>query len=276
MLNDGRGSTASALLVRRGRVAAVGRLEDVEKQDGARDAQRIDLEGATVVPGFQDAHGHLADLGAALETLDLSAATSYEDVIDRVRREAARVPEGTWVQGHGWDETTWPVKHLPHHALLSAQVDKHPVFLVRADGHAALVNRAALALAKLDGVLDQEPKVQGGRVLLDDEHHASGVLLEAAMDNVQRLIPPPDVRTRRRRIAAAQQYLISRGITCVHDMGTTPADLEVLKDLRAARALKLRVVSYLDGDGVLDDALLKDMPLAADDAEWLCAPRAGP
>jgi predicted amidohydrolase YtcJ len=272
MLNDGRGSTASALLVRRGRVAAVGRLEDVEKQDGARDAQRIDLEGATVVPGFQDAHGHLADLGAALETLDLSAATSYEDVIDRVRREAARVPEGTWVQGHGWDETTWPVKHLPHHALLSAQVDKHPVFLVRADGHAALVNRAALALAKLDGVLDQEPKVQGGRVLLDDEHHASGVLLEAAMDNVQRLIPPPDVRTRRRRIAAAQQYLISRGITCVHDMGTTPADLEVLKDLRAARALKLRVVSYLDGDGVLDDALLKDMPLAADDAEWLCAP----
>jgi predicted amidohydrolase YtcJ len=164
------------------------------------------------------------------------------------------------------------VKRLPHHGLLSAQVEKHPVFLLRADGHAALVNRAALALAKLDGVLDTEPKIQGGRVLLDDEHRASGVLLEAAMESVQRLIPPPDVRTRRRRLLAAQQHLISRGVTCVHDMGTTPADLEVLKDLRAAHALKLRVVAYLDGDGVLDDAGLKDMPLAPDDAEWLCAP----
>jgi hypothetical protein len=272
LLNDGRGSVATALLVRRGKVAAVGRLEDIEKQDGARDAQRIDLEGATVVPGLQDAHGHLADLGAALETLDVSTATSYEDLIDRVRREAARLPAGAWIVGRGWDETAWPIKRFPHHLLLSAQVEKHPVYLVRADGHAALVNRAALTLAKLDGVFDAEPKIQGGRVLLDEERRASGILLEAAMDTVQRLIPPADARTRRRRLLAAQQHVLARGVTCVHDMGTTPADLEVLKELRAAHALRLRVVAYVDGDGVLDDAALKDLPLAADEAEWLCAP----
>jgi predicted amidohydrolase YtcJ len=271
-LNDGRGTIASALLAEGGRVAAVGRLEDIEKLDAARNAQRIDLGGDTALPGLQDAHGHLAALGASLESLDIAGAQSYEDLIERVRKEAARLPEGTWIVARGWDETTWPIKSFPHHILLSAQVPKHPVFLERADGHAALVNRAALAIAKLDGEFDTAPKIQGGRVLLDDERRASGILLESAMELVRREIPPPDARTRKRRMLAAQQHLLARGLTAVHDMGTDPADLRVLDEMRRSHALRLRVIAYVDGDGLLDEKALKDLPLAADAGDWLSAP----
>jgi predicted amidohydrolase YtcJ len=272
VLNDGRGTVASALLARDGRIVGIGRLEDLEKIDAARGAQRVDLDGATALPGLEDAHGHLAALGASLEELDLASATSYEELIERVHKQAERSPEGTWIVARGWDETAWQGKQFPHHILLSAQVPKHPVFLERADGHAALVNRAALALAKLDGVFDAEPKIQGGRVLLDDEHRASGVLLEAAMETVRKLIPSLDPATRKRRLLAAQQYLLARGLTCVHDMGTDLADLQVLKELRAANALHLRVVAYVDGDGVLDEKTLKGLPLAADDGDRLATP----
>jgi predicted amidohydrolase YtcJ len=272
VLNDGRGTIASALLVQDGRVAAVGRLEDVEKLDPAHTAQRIDLGGATALPGLQDAHGHLAALGESLESLDLTHVASYEELIQRVSQEAQRLPEGTWIVARGWDESTWPSTALPHHILLSAQVPKHPVFLERRDGHAALVNHAALVLAKLDGVFDAEPKVQGGRVVLDEEHRASGILLEAGMDLVRQLIPPPDAKVRQRRLLAAQQHLLARGLTAVHDMGTDPADLQILKELRASHSLRLRVVAYVDGDGVLDDKALKDLPVTADEGDWLSAP----
>jgi predicted amidohydrolase YtcJ len=271
-LNDGRGTIASALLSEGGKVTAVGRLEDIEKLDAARTAQRIDLGGGTALPGLQDSHGHLAALGAELDSIDLASASSYEDMIERVRKESARLPEGAWIVARGWDETAWPTKEFPHHILLSAQVPKNPVFLERADGHAALVNRAALALVKLDGELDAEPKIQGGRVLLDDEHRASGILLEAAMELVRQKIPPPDSKTRKRRLHAAQQHLLARGLTAVHDMGTDPADLAVLQEMLRSHALRLRVVSYIDGDGVLDDKSLKDLPLAGDAGDWLSAP----
>lgn len=271
-LNDGRGTLVEALLSNEGRVVAVGKLAEVAARPDAQNCVRIDLHGATAVPGLQDAHGNLEAFARSLEEVDLSHASSYEDVIARVKARAAELKPGTWILGRGWDQNTWVEPDLPHHFLLSTAVPKHPVYLERVDGHAALVNAAALALAKLDTILDPPPKVPGGRVLVDESHRASGVLLDAATELVRRVMPEVDVETRTRQFLAAQEVLLSKGLTCVHDLGTSRATLAMLETLRKQKKLALRVVAYVDGQGELKTETLAGLPLKPDALDILSVP----
>jgi predicted amidohydrolase YtcJ len=271
-LNDEQNTVATALLVKDGRVIAAGDRAEIEKRPEAASAKRVDLLQGTAVPGLQDAHGHLEWFAGALETLDLRGAPSYAAMIERVRGVAQKQKEGTWIVGRGWDQNQWADKALPHHLLLSSQVPKHPVFLLRVDGHAALVNKAALVAAKLDGVIDPDLKIAGGRVVTDDEGLASGVLLDEAIQCVEKLIPLEDVKVRLARMMRAQDSLLALGLTAVHDMGTKPATLALLKDMRRAGQLKLRVVSYIWGNGELTDESLKDLPLTDPGVDRLCIP----
>src|SRR5690606_9326610 len=116
-----------ALSVQAGRIVRGG------SPDPAVDAHHVDLPPtAFVMPGLQDAHGHLAGLGDALAELDLVGPGSYAEVVDKARAVAARLPPGTWVVGRGWDQNDWPEgqRALPHHRELSAAIPDHPVWLV--------------------------------------------------------------------------------------------------------------------------------------------------
>jgi predicted amidohydrolase YtcJ len=270
--NDGRGTVVQALLEVDGRVVALGPLKDIEARPEAKGAKKVDLKGATAVPGLQDAHGHLESYGASLEEIDLKGARSYDEVIARVRAAAAKQKEGTWILGRGWDQNLWPLQAFPHHLLLSNAVPKHPCFLVRIDGHAALVNQAALVAAKLDGLMDPQPKVQGGYVFVDEDKLASGVLLDEAMSLVSKVIPQPDTETMRRRFLNAQENLLAYGLTCVHDMGTSRRMLALLEDLRAKGALELRVVSYLEAPVEWKRDTLAGFPRKPDARDLLCVP----
>ncbi len=270
--NDGKGGTGDALLEAAGHVIAVGTLAEIEARPDARGAQRVDLHGATAVPGLQDAHGHLAAFGRSLEEVDLRGLASYEEVVARVKARAAQVKEGAWILGRGWDQSLWVDAEFPHHFLLSTAVPKNPVLLERIDGHAALCNLAALTLAHLDGVLDPEPKVKGGRVFLDEAKHSSGILLDEAVDLVRRVIPPPDPETNVRRFLAAQDVLLADGVTCVHDMGMSRETLEMVQMLRARGQLRLRIVAYLDAQAALKPDSLAGLPIAPDALDLLSVP----
>jgi len=266
LLNDARGNVASALLERDGRVIAVGTLEELMRRGDARNATRIDLGGAVAVPGLQDAHVSLDAMVEAQQWLDLSECTSYAQVIERVASRAAQIPPGTWVLGHGWDQNKWNEHQLPHHLLLSAQVPKHPVYLEHAAGELALVNALALQQAKLDGMLDPPPRVQGGRVLVDEQQRASGLLVQEARELVRALFPASTPERRRADLLNVQQQLLAEGLTCVHDQGTSAEMLKLLRDMRAKGELTLRYVCYpeVSGDaqaGNWPSAPLCDAPL---------------
>jgi len=242
-----------ALLVEDGRVLRLGTREEIEAEAASLverawgfhikvEPRRIDLAGGTAVPGLVDAHGHLESLGEALENVSLQGCQSLDEVIARVAARAAQQPPGTWIRGRGWDQTLFPGQAFPEHAALSAAVPDHPVFLERVDGHAAFVNAAALARAGLDGPL---PEVEGGRIVLDASGRPTGVLVDAATTLVAARIPAPDAATRRRRILAAQEALLAAGLVGMHDMGTAPETLEVLRALEREGALHLRVDCYL-------------------------------
>ncbi len=256
--------SVEALLVRDGRVVAAGGVRRLESMARAGTLKRVGIEGGVAVPGLQDAHGHWESYGAALETVDLRGARSFDEVIERVVASAAGHPRGTWIQGRGWDQNLWPESTFPHHAKLSERVPEHPVMLRRVDGHAALVNARALAIAGLDGAgLDPHP-LPGGRLILDDEGRCTGVVIDAAMGLVSGHIDAPDEATRIRRLLRAQEALLAQGLTAVHDMGVPVSTVLLLEQLRSEGRLELRSIAYLSGLSELSPAVLDGFPLEPD------------
>lgn len=234
---------AEALAVEGGRIVAVGEEAQIRALAGEGTVVE-DLSGATVLPGLIDAHGHMAGLGLfGLGRLDLSGAASYEQMIERVAAYAKTRPKGEWILGGRWDHESWPDGALPHHRALSEAVPDHPVWLRRVDGHAGLANAAALAAA---GIRRDTPAPLGGEILLDQGGEPTGVLIDNAMIMVERRIdaPTPDAAS---VFAKAQEICLSVGLTGVHDMGLTPADVEAYRGLAERGELKVRIYGVISG-----------------------------
>ncbi|MCE9594818.1 MAG: amidohydrolase [Planctomycetes bacterium] len=240
-----------ALLVRDGRVVFAGERTEALRRASELDVREFDLAGRVLIPGLVDAHGHLEGYGDALGIVDLRGVATFEEVVALVADSATRVPAGTWVRGRGWDQNLWPTKAFPNHQALSAATPNHPVFLERIDGHAALANAKALALAGLDGDVRGRDRMQGGEVLFDGEGRATGVLIDAAMGQVERVIPAPTLDERWARIERATRALVAEGLTAVHDMGV-PAELA---QRFVERPLALRAFVYVAGNEGIDAAL---------------------
>lgn len=239
---------AEALAIRGDRVVAVGSAADVGALAGPR-TRVIALHGHTVTPGLVDAHGHLHDLGIALETISLRGAGSPEAAAAPVREAAKTRAEGEWITGQGWDQNLWKVKEFPRHEVLDAVAPKHPVALDRIDGHALWVNAAAMRAA---GIGRETPDPPGGKIVRDAAGEATGVLLDHAMALVSAKMPAEPRAVTERRILAAAAQAVSFGLTSVHEMGISDEEVAVYRDLARSGRLPLRVVAYLAGKGRMD------------------------
>ena len=219
--------------------------------------ERVDLANAAVLPGLHDAHLHLRGLGASARQLDLRDTESAEQIAAKVRQAAAEAPEGTWIRGRGWDQNDWEVSELPTHGALDEAAGEHPVWLTRIDGHAVWVNARALELAGIDADTDDPP---GGEILRDEDGEPTGVFVDNAIELLEEQLAhgsPEEIRADLERgIEMANRV----GLTAVHDMGTTPATLEVLRAMEREGALTLRVFAYLGGDFDALEPLLAEPP----------------
>src|SRR5882672_832477 len=137
---------AQAIAVRGGRIQAVGQESEVLKLKGT-ETKVVDLGGHFVMPGFNDAHLHLASAGLQKLNVDLTGVKTLDELRDRVLARVQTAKPGEWIQGGGWDETLWPVKVTPSRWDIDEVSSGHPVFLERIDGHIAVANTRALQLA---------------------------------------------------------------------------------------------------------------------------------
>ncbi len=225
------------------------------------DTRIIELDGAHVLPGFIDAHLHLVGYGKALEQVDLRDAASWDEVVGRAKVAARALPEGAWLEGRGWDQNLWPGHAMPDRKTLDQVLPRRPVLLRRIDGHAAVANAVALAVAGIDAhTLDPA----GGRIGRRADGSPSGLLVDDAVDLVMERIPPASVADIERRALRAAKTLAAMGFTQVEDAGTTAPELAVLRRLADAGLLPLRVYVLLDGtdDGLLDRELAQGPELA--------------
>lgn len=244
---DEQASVGAMAVSADGEIIAIGSRSSVARAVG-KGRPEVDLNGAVVVPGFIDAHGHLAGLGSIkLGVIDLSGTSSYEEVVEIVRERAEQTPGNEWILGRGWDNESWPVKDMPEHGPLSEATPDNPVYLARVDGHAALANEAAMEIA---GISPETESPTGGEILRDGAD-ATGVFVDNAEVLITRHIPEGAAGSFRDLIFAAQEACFSAGLTGMHDMGMSPQEVEIYKQLESTGALDLRVAGYLSGNYAL-------------------------
>lgn len=243
-IHTGLGDTVEAVAVRDGRIVYAGDSAGLAGFAGS-DTQTVDLDGATMFPGFTDSHAHLIGIGQRERTLNLEETASIADLQARVLAYAETNSEGV-VFGRGWIETHWPEARFPRAADLDAVVSDRPVILIRADGHALVANSAAIEAA---GVTDATPDPEGGAILRDEEGRATGMIIDTAMAPFRALLGEPSEAERVEIYAAAARVMASYGWTGVHDMSVPYGDVTILERLADEGRLPLRVhVSANPGD----------------------------
>lgn len=226
---------AEALAAADGKIVAVG-SNDAIRRMAAPGAKFLDARGGMVVPGFTDSHIHFITGGFRLSSVQLRAVKSREQFAARIKAFAAAVPEGTWITGGDWDHENWGGE-MPSKEWIDGVTGDHPVLVNRLDGHSALANSRALALAKLT---KDTPEVPGGTIDRDGSGNPTGVLRDNAIGLVRRVIASPSPEAYDRALDAAMQYVAARGVTSVHHMGDWE-DLAAFERARKAGRLKTRI-----------------------------------
>ena len=232
-----------------GLIVAVGSDEEIRAYAGSETVS-LDLAGRLVLPGFIDNHTHFVAGGFDLTGVQLRDAMTPEEFVRRIADRATQHP-GQWMQGGSWDHEAWGGE-LPRHDWIDSVTLDTPVFVNRLDGHMALANTRALELA---GVTVETPDPEGGTIVRSVDGRPTGVLKDAAMALVRRVIPVPSDAERDDALQAAVAHAAERGVTLVTDMGLW-ADLETYRRAHARGELSIRVYSVVPIAGWRDLARL--------------------
>ncbi|EEF58823.1 Amidohydrolase 3 [Pedosphaera parvula Ellin514] len=227
---------AEAVAVYGNRIAAIGTTEEIKELAG-KNTRVVDAGGKLVLPGFNDSHVHFLMGGFQLSQVDLRDAKSPEEVAERLRKFAEKLPKGQWIVGGEWDHERWPGAPLPHKEWIDAATPNNPVFVSRLDGHMALANSLALKLA---GVTKESKEIDGGLIVRDPNGEPTGLLKDAAMSYVDNVIPDKTFDEKLAAAKAATDYAASLGVTSVQDM-STGRDVGVYQTLLAEGGLKTRI-----------------------------------
>ena len=249
----------SAVAISSGRFSFVGDQAAALALRGP-DTRVIDLEDATAYPGFIDAHLHVAGIGAAQRSVDLTGASSFSELIDRVAARASTLRPGVVLQGRGWHQSKWlkpPAGHIagfPTHHALSEVVPDHPVVLEHANGHSVLLNQRAMEQVGIDA---NTIAPEGGVIVMSDGQ-PTGLLHETAIDLAAPL-QTYDLQTAEELVELAQQHLLSEGITTAHDAGASQVDLAAQWAMarRGDLAMRLYSMVYASDEGALSEWLVR-------------------
>jgi predicted amidohydrolase YtcJ len=234
-------SFVPALAIRNGKVIAIGSNSEILQLKGPS-TKIVDLNGAFAMPGFIDAHTHIASAGRQKLTVDLDNVPSLKEMQARIQAFASKAAPGTWIVGAGWDHTKWPTKTLPTKSDLDAVTAVHPALFYRTDGHILIANSAALAAA---GITPQTPDPKGGQIDHDASGNLTGIVREdPAMQLLAKVVPPPNHDQRLEALKLAIGDALSHGVTSVEDFSDWD-DFLVLEEMERAGTLHLRVSEWL-------------------------------
>ena len=248
---------AEAIAVKGGRIVFVGSNADA-KTFQEPSTRVVDLTGKTVVPGLTDSHCHIFGIGAREMNLNLEGTDTLDAFLARVKERADKTEPGKWVTGRGWIETFWTPPQFPTRADLDRLAPDHPIYLTRADGHAAIANSAALRIAGID---QNTPNPFGGEIIKDKRtSEPTGMLLDNAKELVGKHIPPPTDAEREQALLLGVKREIELGWCQLQNAGSQKADVELMRRLYADGKIKIRIYNAVYGPGPDAQWLLKDGP----------------
>ena len=250
---DSTFSIAETMAVKDGKIVAVGRTTDLEKEFDAK--EKLDAQGKFIYPGFIDAHAHFVGYGLGLQKADLVGTNSWEEIIEKLKSFATANSEG-WLIGRGWDQNDWGVKEFPNNEKLNELFPDRPVLLTRIDGHAAISNQKALDLAAVkagDHLTGGEVEVKNGKL--------TGILVDNAISLVSSKIPGATDEQFKKALQAAEKNCFAVGLTTIDDCGLGFDAVERIKRMQTTGDLKMRLYvmlsdnkrnyDYLEKNGVI-------------------------
>jgi predicted amidohydrolase YtcJ len=248
---------AEAIAVKADRIMFVGSNFAAQRYVG-QSTRVVDLQGKTVVPGMTDSHQHLTGVGFREMTLNLEGVTSLEDFLGKVKARVDQARPDAWVTGRGWIETFWKPPVFPTRADLDRVAPDNPVILQRADGHASVVNSAALKIAAVN---KYTPSPFGGEVSKDRQTgEPNGMLLDAAQELVRRHIPATTPADAERAVELGVKRDIELGWTQIQDAGGSYQEVDLYKKLYGEGKIKLRIYKAVHGPGPGSARLLAEGP----------------
>ena len=250
-LMDSAMNTVPALAINKGRIAASGKRNQLEKRFEFDSV--VNLEEHHLYPGFMDAHTHFYGYAAGLNRVDLRGCTSPGEVLERLQAFDAQFnPEV--IVGRGWDQSLWLGQAFPHRRMLDSLFAERPVILRRIDGHATWANSVALKQAGID----ENTAVKGG-VIARENGELTGILI----DNAANLIEVPELSPSQMKplLLRAQDSLFAHGLTAVMEAGLTKNKVLQLQKLQREGLLQLRIDALLSDNDENRDHFLGREPI---------------
>lgn len=239
ILTIDRPRRVGAVAVAGGKIVAVGEEHKLRSQANSS-TKLIDLEGRTLVPGFEDAHAHIWKVGQLLTTsLDLRQSTSIEEIGTLLKQRDATLPKGAWLLGRGFNEISLAEGRKPTRKDLDRFVADRPILLTRTCGHIFVANSLALKLASIRKGTAQP---DGGIIEREPDGEPNGLLHETAVGAVNRVIPAPAHAHYRAMVDAALKHQLTLGITSSSDCGVLPGLLEAYLEMDADCSLPARML----------------------------------
>ncbi|MFZ9943226.1 MAG: amidohydrolase [Bacteroidia bacterium] len=228
---------ATAFAIKDGIIIDVGTDDEMLAYDAQ---EKTDLKGQSVFPGFHDGHCHFYGYGLDLKKISLVGTSSFDAILDTLSKYRQQL-SGGWLFGRGWDQNDWSDQSYPNNAQLDSLFPDIPVFLLRIDGHAALVNTMAMNLAGIDA----NTKVIGGEVQLSNGK-PTGLLVDAAVELVQEKIPQPSKSETIEALLSAQKNCFAVGLTMVTDAGIGNGGimlniLQTIDSMQSSKSLAMRI-----------------------------------
>jgi predicted amidohydrolase YtcJ len=244
---------AQAIAIKKDRVVFVGSNGDAKKL--ANDKTHIvDLAGKTVVPGLTDSHCHIFGIGRREMNLNLEGTNTRQDFLAKVKERVAGAERGKWVTGRGWIETFWRPPQFPTRQDLDKIAPDNPIFLTRVDGHAAVANSAALKIAKVD---NHTADPFGGQILKTNGE-PNGMLLDNAMDLVEKVIPKPTEAEREQALLLGIEREIKLGWCEIQNAGSHKDEVDLIRKQYANGKIKIRMINAVYGPGAEAQSFLPE------------------
>jgi predicted amidohydrolase YtcJ len=245
-----------AMVFDHGKVVETGDAQELRKRYPA--AQLLDGQGACLLPGLIDAHGHVLDLGFETLQIQLWDTRSLEEALQRVRAYAAAHSGRGWLLGDGWNQVKWQLGRFPTAGDLDAAVSDRPVVLARVDGHAKWLNTRAMQAA---GITRDTRDPPGGRIERDATGRPDGVLVDKAMALIEKVVPEPTRDEMLVALKTALEHMNSVGLTGVGDAGVDARTVSVYRQVADQGQLTVRAYVMIRDVGRDFSELSKHGPL---------------
>lgn len=256
-----RGVFAEALYQEDGIIEAVGSKEEILAFKGGQvpaDAEIVDLEGKTVIPGLNDSHCHVEYLGQLMMLPDLSKVHDKDELVEELIKFYRENPEVKGIFSQSFNQDLWTEgrKDFPTKEDLDRISTEIPVIASRACGHIGIVNSYVLKALGFD---KDHTEIEGGKVYLDEKGEPNGILAETAIMAAWGVLPPLTMEDHKLRLLKAMDYASSCGLTSVqsNDLGMLMDVEEGIKMLEEACQEGKTTVRYNAQIGFTDAEALK-------------------